>query len=117
VLCNRAFGKVIPIKPILSKLGDLFNHTDKDVRKETTALTLELYRYIGGEPLAPMIEKLRAAQAKDLEAQFATVQPRSATPERLLRSVMEQQVQGGMQDAEQEAEPAGCCGLACCALR
>jgi len=91
----RAFGKVIPIKSILPKLADLFNHTDKDVRKETTALTLELYRWVGNRPLASVIETLRTAQAKDLEAQFATVQPMSAQPERLLRSVMEQQMQAG----------------------
>lgn len=72
-------------KPILKVIPKLFGHTDKNVRAEASALTVELYRWIG-QPLMPSISTLKPVQIKELEEAFSKLPAEKPTPERLIRS-------------------------------
>ncbi|OAD02874.1 hypothetical protein MUCCIDRAFT_142534 [Mucor lusitanicus CBS 277.49] len=82
----RQFGiKKVNPKPILKVIPKLFGHTDKNVRAEASALTVELYRWIG-QPLMPSISTLKPVQIKELEEAFSKLPAEKPTPERLIRS-------------------------------
>ncbi|KAL9553831.1 hypothetical protein MBANPS3_003097 [Mucor bainieri] len=82
----RQFGiKKVSPKPILKVIPKLFGHTDKNVRAEASALTVELYRWIG-QPLMPSISTLKPVQIKELEEAFSKLPAEKPTPERLIRS-------------------------------
>lgn len=63
----------------------IFGHTDKNVRAEANALTVELYRWIG-QPLMPSISTLKPVQIKELEEAFSKLPAEKPIPERLIRS-------------------------------
>ena len=65
----------------------LFGHADKNVRNETSALTIELYRWIG-EAIMPSLSELKPVQLKELKASFADVDRSDVQPERRLRSAV-----------------------------
>lgn len=93
----RQFGiKKVNPKPIIKIIPKLFGHTDKNVRAEAQALTIELYRWIGQAMMASL-STLKPVQIKDLEGAFAKLPSDKPTPERLIRS--EQAIE------EEEAEP------------
>ncbi|CEH12775.1 Microtubule-associated protein [Ceraceosorus bombacis] len=82
----RLFGpKQVRPKPILTKLKDLFAHSDKGVRSEAGLLAVELHRWIGAA-LTPTLNELKEIQAKELKAQFEAAGDSYTTPERHLLS-------------------------------
>lgn len=96
----RAYGtKTISPKPVIKVLPKLFGHSDKNVRKETTGLVVELYKWLGDGFKDTFFPDLKPVQQKDLEAEFEKVKGQSPTQERYLRSQraeMERQQRSGM---------------------
>lgn len=76
--------KVNP-KPILKLVPKLFGHADKNVRAEVSALTIELYRWIG-QPMMASLSTLKPVQIKELEEAFSKLPAQKPVPERLIRS-------------------------------
>ncbi|KAF1797536.1 armadillo-type protein, partial [Mucor lusitanicus] len=103
----RQFGiKKVNPKPILKVIPKLFGHTDKNVRAEASALTVELYRWIG-QPLMPSISTLKPVQIKELEEAFSKLPAEKPTPERLIRSeqaVEEPEQAQGDQDMDAQGD-------------
>ncbi|KAI9483394.1 MAG: armadillo-type protein [Benjaminiella poitrasii] len=97
----RQFGiKKVNPKPIIKILPRLFGHTDKNVRAETFALTVELYRWIG-QPLMASLSTLKPVQIKDLEEAFSKLPSEKPSPERLIRSEQAiQEVEQAQNDVE-----------------
>ena len=59
------FGcKIISPKPIVPCLSKLFAHADKNVRNETTKLTIELYRWMGDALINALFSDLKPVQQK-----------------------------------------------------
>lgn len=82
----RQFGiKKVNPKPILKIVPKLFGHADKNVRAEVSALTVELYRWIG-QPMMASLSTLKPVQLKELEESFSKLPSDKPTPERLIRS-------------------------------
>ncbi|KAI8882635.1 ARM repeat-containing protein [Backusella circina FSU 941] len=82
----KQFGtKKVGPKPIIKILPKLFGHTDKNVRAETSALTIELYRWIG-QAIMNSLADLKPVQIKELEEQFSKLPSEKAKPERLIRA-------------------------------
>ncbi|KAI7849124.1 armadillo-type protein [Circinella umbellata] len=77
--------KTVNPKSLLKIIPKLFGHTDKNVRAETFALTVELYRWLGAA-INGYLSDLKPVQQKDLEEAFSKLPNEKATPERLLRS-------------------------------
>jgi cytoskeleton-associated protein 5 len=93
----RQFGiKKVNPKPIIKIIPKLFGHTDKNVRAEAQALTIEIYRWIG-QPMMASLSTLKPVQIKELEEAFTKLPADKPKPERLIRS--EQAVE------EEEAQP------------
>lgn len=83
---NRQFGtKKVGPKPIIKILPKLFGHADKNVRAETSALTIELYRWIG-QGIVNSLSDLKPVQLKELEEQFSKLPSDKPKPERLIRA-------------------------------
>lgn len=94
-----AYGaKIVDPKPILKVLPKLFGHADKNVRAETTTLTVELYKWLKDGMKPFFFADLKPAQQKDLDVEFEKVKGESPKQARLLRS---------QQAAAEEAEAAG----------
>ncbi|GAA5815313.1 hypothetical protein MFLAVUS_008819 [Mucor flavus] len=82
----RQFGvKKVNPKPILKLVPKLFGHADKNVRAEVSALTIELYRWIG-QPMMASLSTLKPVQIKELEEAFSKLPAQKPVPERLIRS-------------------------------
>lgn len=82
----RQFGaKKVNPKPLLKLLPKLFGHTDKNVRAETFALTVETYRWVG-QPMMNSLSDLKPVQLKELDEAFQKLPAGKPTPERLIRS-------------------------------
>jgi hypothetical protein len=73
------------VKPLIKKLPPLFGHSDKNVRAEANALTIELYRWIG-KAILPSLEDLKPVQLKELTEAFEKLPDEKATPVKYLRS-------------------------------
>ncbi|KAM3584347.1 hypothetical protein VKS41_003168 [Umbelopsis sp. WA50703] len=85
----RQFGvKTANPKPILKVIPKLFGHADKNVRAEASALTIELYRWIG-PAVNQFLSELKPVQVKELEESFSQLPQEKAVPVRLLRSQQE----------------------------
>ncbi|KAJ3270590.1 Cytoskeleton associated protein 5 [Terramyces sp. JEL0728] len=70
VLIINNFGvPSIQIKPVLGKLSFLFDHKDKNVRAEATAMTVEIFKWIKNA-IMPSLQELKPVQLKDLETLF-----------------------------------------------
>ncbi|KAJ3225479.1 Cytoskeleton associated protein 5 [Clydaea vesicula] len=83
----RAFGvKVVQPKLILNKLSKAFDHKDKNVRAEGTALAIELYKYLGANTMNQFLSDLKPVQLKELTEEFEKIPNEKRTPERFLRS-------------------------------
>lgn len=82
----QQFGvKKVNPKPIIKVIPKLFGHSDSKVRAETSALTVELYRWIG-QPLMTSLSDLKPVQIKDLEEAFSKLPAEKPTPTRLIRA-------------------------------
>jgi hypothetical protein len=95
----EAYGaKTVDPKPVLKQLPKLFGHADKNVRAESTKLTIELYKWLK-EAMKPMFyNDLKPAQQKELDDAFEKVKDAKPEAQRLLRS---------QQAAKAAAEAAG----------
>lgn len=82
-----AFGaRTVDPKPVLKSLPKLFSHADKTVRAETTALCVELYRWLK-DAIKPMFfNDLKTVQQKELDEAFDKVKGESPRQERYLKS-------------------------------
>lgn len=115
VLTNliRTFGtKNLNVKPLVKKLPPLFGHSDKNVRAEANAMTIELYRWLG-KAIMPSLEDLKPVQQKELTEAFEKLPDERPTPQRYLRSQQAEMAaaaaaaeagDGGGDDAEAEDE-------------
>ncbi|KAG0348125.1 Microtubule-associated protein, microtubule dynamics during spindle orientation [Podila humilis] len=82
----RTYGvKNINLKPLVKKLPALFGHSDKNVRAEANALTIELYRWLG-KAIMPSLEELKPVQQKELTEAFDKLPDEKPTPLKYLRS-------------------------------
>ncbi|KAF9133583.1 Microtubule-associated protein, microtubule dynamics during spindle orientation [Mortierella sp. 14UC] len=82
----RTFGiKGLNVKPLVKKLPPLFGHSDKNVRAEANAMTIELYRWLG-KAIMPSLEDLKPVQQKELTEAFEKLPDERPTPERYIRS-------------------------------
>ncbi|OLL25274.1 Spindle pole body component alp14 [Neolecta irregularis DAH-3] len=82
----RLFGaKTVNPKLILKHLPKIFAHSDKNVRAEGQALTMELYRWLG-DALRPSLSELKPLQIKELDAAFESLEPGKPAQSRFLRS-------------------------------
>ncbi|KAI8601375.1 armadillo-type protein, partial [Dissophora ornata] len=82
----RTFGvKSLNVKPLIKKLPPLFGHSDKNVRAEAQALTIELYRWLG-KAIMPSLEDLKPVQQKELTEAFEKLPDERPTPLKYIRS-------------------------------
>lgn len=90
---------------MLKVIPKLFGHADKNVRAEASALTVELYRWIG-QPLMNSLSDLKPVQVKDLEEAFSKLPAEKPTPTRLIRSeqAVEEEEQDEPQDQNDDAQ-------------
>eukprot|EP00007_Cunea_sp_BSH-02190019_P001761 CAMPEP_0174234862 /NCGR_PEP_ID=MMETSP0417-20130205/4489_1 /TAXON_ID=242541 /ORGANISM="Mayorella sp, Strain BSH-02190019" /LENGTH=643 /DNA_ID=CAMNT_0015313283 /DNA_START=386 /DNA_END=2314 /DNA_ORIENTATION=+ len=91
ILCDavKQFGVVaVPVKPILSALPALFDHTDKKVREECNELAATFFRWGLAPVLQPKFADLRSAQRKELESLAEQIAAETEKPKatRVLRS-------------------------------
>lgn len=76
---NFGCHSVISPKLIIPCLGKLFAHADRNVRAETTKLTVELYKWMGAALETILFPDLKPVQQKDLTKAFESLQ--NITPE------------------------------------
>ncbi|EGG16408.1 XMAP215 family protein [Cavenderia fasciculata] len=82
----KTFGpKIVPIKPILKQCPPWFEHRDKNVRDEASALLVEIYRWMG-KTISSWLESLSAIQMKALQEQFDKLPQEPAAPLKYMRS-------------------------------
>ncbi|KAK9457468.1 armadillo-type protein [Dipodascopsis uninucleata] len=83
----KAFGtKTVQPKAVLKSLPKLFAHSDKNVRAETTSLTVELYKWMGDTLKMIALQDLKPVQQKELEELFESVKDIKPQQERFLLS-------------------------------
>ncbi|KAF9574261.1 Microtubule-associated protein, microtubule dynamics during spindle orientation [Mortierella alpina] len=104
----RTFGvKNLNVKPLLKKLPPLFGHSDKNVRAEASALTIELYRWLG-KAIMPSLEELKPVQLKELTEAFEKLPDEKPTQLKYLKSQQAEMAAaaaaGGEDGAEDEEE-------------
>lgn len=99
------FGaRTVDPKPVLKVIPKLFLHADKNVRAETTALCLELYKWLK-DAIKPMFfNDLKPVQQKELEDAFEKVKGDTPKANRLLRSQQIAQAAAQAAGTEEEAE-------------
>lgn len=90
---------IVDPKPVIQALPKLFGHADKNVRAETTKLTVELYKWMG-EALKKMVwEELKPIQQRELAKHLDAVEPGKPQQVRFTRK-QEQQRQLEQQQQE-----------------
>lgn len=102
-----AYGaKTVDPKPVLKSLPKLFTHADKNVRAESTKLTIELYKWLKDAMRPMFFNDLKPAQQKELEEAFEKVKDVQPSAERLLRSQQAARAaaEAAGNPAEEEAE-------------
>lgn len=101
----REFGaKTASPKPIIKVLPKLFAHADKNVRKETTELVVELYKWLGDGFKDTFFADLKPVQQKDLEAEFEKVKDVAPQQKRFLKSQQAEMQANGEGDDEDEED-------------
>ncbi|KAI5955400.1 hypothetical protein KGF57_003726 [Candida theae] len=81
------FGcKIVPPKAVIPSLGKLFAHADKNVRSETTKLTVELYKWMGESLTSILFPDLKPVQQKDLISAFEAVKNEKPQQKRLTKT-------------------------------
>ncbi|KAF5100661.1 hypothetical protein D0Z00_001173 [Geotrichum galactomycetum] len=115
----RLFGtSTVSAKSVIKTVPKLFSHADRNVRKEATALVIELYKWLGDGVKSAVLPALKSVQQKELDAEFEKVKGEKPQQERMLRSqreAMERQASNGIsakgfssnQDPEEEEEEEG----------
>ncbi|KAM9910605.1 hypothetical protein OXX59_004875 [Metschnikowia pulcherrima] len=85
------FGCVIvPPKLIIPFLAKLFAHADRNVRAETTKLTVALYVWLRAGLTQQLFPSLKPVQQRDLKAEFAKVEDEKPEQIRLTRAQREE---------------------------
>lgn len=85
-----SFGaKTVSPKPLIKHFPKLFAHADKNVRAETSALLVELYKWLGDPLASQVLEELKPVQKKELEEQFEKVKGEQVHQKRYLKSQRE----------------------------
>lgn len=83
----ESFGcTIVPPKIIIPHLSKLFAHADKNVRSETTKLTVELYKWLGEGLKNLLFDDLKQVQQRDLTAEFDKVKNKKPAQVRLTRA-------------------------------
>lgn len=77
---------VVPPKIIIPSLAKLFGHADRNVRAETTKLTVELYKWMGDGLSTVLFPDLKPVQQKDLTAAFDKVKGEAPQQKRLTKA-------------------------------
>lgn len=101
---------VVSPKSVISKLPKLFAHADRNVRAETTKLTVEIYKWMGDGLTTVLFADLKPIQQKDLTAEFEKVKGSKPEQKRLTRSqqqTLEAQNANADQDGDIEMEDSG----------
>lgn len=81
------FGaQTVSPKLILPNLPRLFSHADRNVRLETSNLTVELYKWLGPSLEQILFTDLKPVQQKDLTKLFEKTQNEKPTQKRFLKS-------------------------------
>lgn len=102
---NFGCHSVVSPKLIIPSLGKLFAHADRNVRAETTKLTVELYKWMGGALETVLFPDLKPVQQKDLAKAFELLQ--NITPEQK-RFTRNQQIEiSRRKEEESRMEAAG----------
>lgn len=81
---------VVPPKPVIPALSKLFAHADRNVRAETTKLTVELYIWLRDGLTLLLFDSLKPVQQRDLTTEFSKVQDTKPEQKRLTRAQQEQ---------------------------
>ena len=105
----REFGhKILQLKLIVKQLQKLLEDRDKNVREETKALVVEIYRWIGAA-FMPQLTNLKPVQLTELQVEFdkvkeegKPVQTRFLRSQQDLKEKLEQQVANTRDDGEGE---------------
>lgn len=96
---NFGCRPVVSPKLIIPSLIKLFGHADRNVRAETTKLTVELYKWMGSALETVLFPELKPVQQKDLKKSFEEVQ--DITPKQI-RFTLAQQLEIGKRQQEEE---------------
>ncbi|ONH68929.1 Spindle pole body component alp14 [Cyberlindnera fabianii] len=84
------FGaRTVNPKLVLPSLPKLFSHADRNVRAETSNLTVELYKWMGPALEQVLFAELKPVQQKDLTKAFEKVKDEKPTQTRYLKSQRE----------------------------
>lgn len=98
---------VVPAKLVIPSLSKLFGHADRNVRAETTKLTVELYKWLGDGLTTLLFPNLKPVQQRDLTAEFEKVKGEKPEQKRLTKAQQEellakQNQPEGTEDVEME---------------
>lgn len=84
------FGcSVVAPKTVIPKLPKLFAHADRNVRAETTKLTVEIYKWMGEALVTLLFADLKPIQQKDLTSEFEKLNGAKPEQKRLTRAQQE----------------------------
>lgn len=77
---------IVSPKLIIPCLAKLFAHADRNVRSETTKLTVELYKWLGDGLMPLLFNNLKQVQQRDLTAEFEKVKDLKPVQIRMTRA-------------------------------
>lgn len=98
------FGcKTVSTQPVIPLIPKLFAHADRNVRLETTSLTIEFYKWLGPALETLIFSDLKPIQQKDLKAAFEKISDRPQQS-RLLKSQKQEVVVEADSDGDVEME-------------
>lgn len=102
------FGcQVASPKPVIPKLAKLFSHADRNVRAQTTILTVEVYKWMRDGLTLLLMDNLRPVQQKELQAEFNKVAEEKPTQLRLTKKQQEElaaQQNNGNEDVDMDVD-------------
>lgn len=80
---------IINPSPIIETLPKLFAHSDRNVRAETTKLTIEIYKWLKDGLKKMLFDDLKPVQQKDLSKAFEQYESETPSQQRLTRAQKE----------------------------
>lgn len=81
---------IVPAKLVIPTLAKLFGHADRNVRAETTKLTVELYKWLGDGLTTILLPNLKPVQQRELTAEFEKVKGEKPEQRRLTKAQQEE---------------------------
>lgn len=103
----RLYGaRTVDVKPILKHLKVLFSHSDASVRGETSALSLEIFKWTGQVPFDGVFKDLKPVQVNELSDLFQqhSSSGQKPTQERFMRSQRQEDATVPKNDMSSSAE-------------